>query len=331
MDEKQRLLQKFAKKQCSQQELRLLLKYLEQDSSSDYEQVMDEVWQEVHALPPLEPRLSNAMYEEVQARIQSNKSSSLTRTRQIRPFKFQRAMARTAAALAGVILSGWLIYSLSMGREEMYETAFGTMTTVQLPDHSTVTLNGNSRIRFSETWDESEIREVWLQGEAFFSVVHTPDHKKFVVHTNNMEIEVLGTEFNVNNRRGETKVTLSSGAVKLNGKGKANKIKNVLMHPGEQASLDHQQQFHLEKVDTRKFTTWKDNVMIFDHTAVKEVAVMIEETYGLEVILRGDSIEELELTGSLPANDIHALLGMLKATLDLDVSWKGDRVIISER
>lgn len=331
MDEKQRLLQKFTKRQCTQQELRLLLKYLEQDCSSDYEQVMNEVWQEVQALPPLKPRLSKAMYEEVQARIQPNKSSSFPGTRRILPFQFQVAMARTAAAFAGLILSAWLIYGLSKGREEMYETAFGTMRTVQLPDNSTVTLNGNSRICFSESWNESEIREVWLEGEAFFSVMHTADHKKFVVHTNNMEIEVLGTEFNVNNRRGETKVTLSSGAVKLNGKGKAKKVKDVLMRPGEQASLNEQQQFHLREVDTRKFTTWKDHVMIFDHTPVAEVAVMIEETYGLKVMLRGNSVGELELTGSLPANDIHALLGMLKATLNLDISRKGDQVIISEK
>ena len=331
MDEKQKLLKKFSERQCSPQELRLLLKYLEKDNAADYKEVMNEIWQELQTHPPLEPSVSQAMYEEIQARIQSERPSSLPGGRQVFLFNFRNATAKTAAAFAGVILSAWLLYHLAVGREQIYETAFGAMTTIELPDQSTVTLNGNSRIRYNKEWRGKEIREVWLEGEAFFSVAHTADHQKFVVHTNNLKIEVLGTEFNVNNRRGETKVTLSSGVVRLNGKGNAKKVKDVVMRPGEQASLDQQQEFHLKKVDIRKFTTWKDNVMIFDDTPVQEIAVMIEETYGLEVVLLGDSIQHLKLTGSLPANDIHALLGMLKETLELDVTRKDDQVIISKK
>jgi transmembrane sensor len=338
MHEKQRLLHKFSERQCSPEELRQLFKYLEEDPEFGYEKVMDEVWQELQTYPSLEPSVSEAMYKEIQTRIQSDPPSlspsglSCTKGQQVFLFSYGRAAAKTAAAFAGILLSAWLLYLFVLRADQIkHETTFGTTATIELPDHSVVTINGNSRIHYRKKWEDSQVREVWLEGEAFFSVAHTADHQKFVVHTNNMEIEVLGTEFNVNNRRGETKVTLSSGAVRLNGKGKATKVKDVMMHPGEQASLNNHQEFHLKRIDTRPYTTWKDNVMIFDHTAVREIAVMIEETYGLEVVLQGDSIQYLELSGSLPANDIHALLGMLRETLELDVIRKDDRVIISKK
>jgi transmembrane sensor len=341
MHEKQRLLHKFSKGRCSQEELRQLFKYLKEEKEElegDCQAVMNEVWQELHTPPPLKASVSEAMYEAIKRRLQSDGVSlpaSPTRSAtgaRIFLFPDTRATAKTAAVFASVLLSAWLLYLLVTRTDQIrYETTFGATTTVELPDHSTVTLNGNSRIRYSRNWKKTKVREVWLDGEAFFSVAHTADDQKFIVHTNNMEIEVLGTEFNVNNRRGATKVTLSSGVVRLNGKGNAWKVKDVMMHPGEHASLDKNYDFHLKRVDIRQYTTWKDNVMVFDHTAVSEVAIMIEETYGMQVLLQGDSVQYLELSGFLPANDIHALLGMLKETLELEVSNKDGEIIISKK
>lgn len=337
MHKKQRLLYKFSKRQCSPEELRQLFEFLKEDTEFDYEKVMDEVWQELQSYPSLESSVSEAMYGQIQEHIQSDKASlspsdlPFTKRRQVFLFSYGSAAIKTAAAFAGILLSAWLLYLLVLRTDQIkHETTFGTTTTIELPDHSVVTLNGNSRIHYLKKWEHGQEREVWLEGEAFFSVAHTADHQKFVVHTKDIAIEVLGTEFNVNNRRGQTKVTLSSGVVRLNGKAAGTKVKDVMMHPGEQASLNQHQDFYVRKVDTRQYTTWKDNVMIFDHTAVQEVAIMIEETYGLKVVLRGDSIQYMELSGSLPANDIHALLGMLRETLDLEVTSNDDQVIISK-
>jgi ferric-dicitrate binding protein FerR (iron transport regulator) len=71
-----------------------------------------------------------------------------------------------------------------------------------LPDNSTVILNANSSLRYQENWEAELLREVWVDGEAFFSVVHTHNHQRFRVNvTDDLKVEVLGTEFNVKDRR----------------------------------------------------------------------------------------------------------------------------------
>lgn len=329
MDEKQRLLYKFSKRECSAEELKCLFKYVEADKEADYEKVMDEIWQELQTYPALDTSVSEEMCAQIWKGIQSN-SSSRPKGRQLFLMNLE-AGAKVACAFAGIVLSACLLYLLVLRTDELkHETPFATTTSVELPDGSVVTLNGNSTIHYRKEWKDSPVREVWLEGEAFFSVTHTADHQKFIVHTNNMQIEVLGTEFNVNHRRGETTVTLSSGVVRLGGKGKARKIKDVIMRPGEQASLNRHYEFDLKKVDARQFTSWKDDLIVFDHTPVRELAAMIEDTYGLKVVLQGDSIPFFELSGSLPANDIQALLGMLSETLDLHVEKTAHQVIIRE-
>lgn len=333
MDEKQELLRKFLKRECNPDELRLLFKYLREDQASEYEQVMDEVWQEVQNCDPLATKASDDIYAAIQRRIRMDSPHSLSDSKRRHRLltTASGAVAKIAAALAILVLGVWGCYVFVHSRQQTHETGFGAVATIQLPDRSMVTLNGNSRIRYQKEWDDDAVRQVWLEGEAFFSVTHTTDNRKFVVHTNNMDIEVLGTEFNVNNRRGATRITLSSGMVRLNGKGPAKQIKDVVMHPGEQASLNNRQTLELRKVDVKKITAWKDDVMIFDHTPVGEIAILIEETYGLAVALEGDSVADMMLTGALPANDISALLGMLKEVLDLDVVRKDQQVVISKR
>lgn len=86
----------------------------------------------------------------------------------------------------------------------MYATQYGEQRVVELPDHSVVSLNANSTLRFRNDWSQANtLREVWLDGEAFFSVQKqegAAGPAKFIVHTNDLDVEVLGTRFNVSNR-----------------------------------------------------------------------------------------------------------------------------------
>lgn len=86
-----------------------------------------------------------------------------------------------------------------------------------LPDHSRVTLNANSRVTYYEETHPQPVREVFLEGEAFFSVVHQERASPvpFIVRTPDLTVQVLGTEFNVNTRRGRTQVVLDDGQIEL--------------------------------------------------------------------------------------------------------------------
>jgi ferric-dicitrate binding protein FerR (iron transport regulator) len=124
----------------------------------------------------------------------------------LRPFK---PFLRVAAAIA-ILLTGSYFFLNSL--DESFSTQLAERTEVQLPDNSEIILNADSKISFSEKkWDEK--RNVVLDGEAFFKVAKG---KKFTVSTAIGSVSVLGTQFNVENRKGFFEVTCYEGIVSVN-------------------------------------------------------------------------------------------------------------------
>src|SRR5579872_616700 len=115
-----------------------------------------------------------------------------------------------AASLTAIAFGIWWIGART-GHLQYSEirTGYGEIKSVLLPDSSVVTLNANSTMRIPEQWTEASGRQVWLEGEAYFQVQKKPaTAEKFVVHTKEVDVEVLGTKFNVNARRERAVVSL---------------------------------------------------------------------------------------------------------------------------
>ena len=125
---------------------------------------------------------------------------------------------RVAAGLVGLLIAALAIlwYYHQNNHLQTIDTGYAQLREVMLPDGSIVTLNANSTLRYSTDWNHQDIREVWLEGEAFFSVAHTSDNQKFVVRAGSMDVKVVGTEFNVHSRREEVNVVLQTGRVEAN-------------------------------------------------------------------------------------------------------------------
>ena len=326
MSHQQELLAKYLRKQCSREELLQLFRYLQEDSEADYQEVMDTIWAELTAHQPLEKATSEAMYARIRAQRAHPSSSTPAPLRRL-----SHPWLRVAAALAVVLIGGWLLYRAVDDVRVVHQTQYGQTATVTLPDRSVVTLNGNTRISYAQdAWEDHRERELWLEGEAYFSVRHTAHDQTFVVHADQLAIEVLGTEFNVNHRAGNTQVTLSTGQIKLNGTEDGRLVNNLIMRPGEHAELTDDRTLELTTVNPERYTSWKNKELIFDHTPLAEVARLIETTYGLEVIIRNDEIKERKLTGLLPAEDLDTLLDMLSKIFDLRVTRQHNQVLIDK-
>ena len=142
----------------------------------------------------------------------------------------QRQSAWLSFLKVAAVFAGFLMLSIGawwyLNQEDTitYATAYGETNTIALPDGSQVTLNGNSELHYLAGWETQPSREVWLKGEAFFEVekiANTSQDEglvKFIVHTSSLDIEVVGTSFNVNDRRNATTVVLEEGKVKLQGR-----------------------------------------------------------------------------------------------------------------
>ncbi|MES2730918.1 MAG: FecR domain-containing protein [Bacteroidota bacterium] len=246
---------------------------------------------------------------------------------------------KVAAAVVGIMLVGaayWIIRPF--GQERRYTTGYGETQLIKLPDGSFVTLNAHSSLSYDSEWSNENTREVWLEGEAFFHVLKKQEPKttasvpagnaKFVVHTSNLNVEVIGTQFNVKDRRGNTQVVLKAGKVRL-----ANNVHpssdTLVMAPGELVQFYKRNASLIKKkVNPELYSSWRKNILIFDRTPLYEVASLIEDNYGIEVVFENKSQANKILTGTIPVNNLDVLLLALSKSFDLRVSREENRIIL---
>jgi transmembrane sensor len=237
--------------------------------------------------------------------------------------------AASVAALAFLVSFIWLFMA---NQNVTHSTAFGEVKEVLLPDGSSVMLNANSKLSCSEAWAGDEPREVWLTGEAFFEVKkrNTADGR-FIVYSRNTQVEVLGTSFNVNNRKAETTVVLNTGRVALKKDDDEDTIR-VVMRPGDLVTFSPAtNRVKKQRVNPEIYSSWKDRKFIFDNTPLSEVAILIEENYGKEVLIREESLKNRVLSGEIPVPNIEVLLDALSRSFDIKVTQKDNRIILEKK
>ncbi|WP_052731296.1 FecR family protein [Spirosoma radiotolerans] len=238
---------------------------------------------------------------------------------------------RWAAVLIGALV---LATAAFYGYKEIYpddlihQTAFGKMSTLTLPDGSVVTLNGNSRLRYAPRWAGHQTREVWLNGEGFFRVTHQRNHERFVVHLpNKLNIEVLGTQFNVMARENRAKVVLNNGKIRLD-VGEQAKEK-LIMQPGDLFYADVKAKvYYRKRVDAAAQSAWQTGKLTFDGTTLQEVAQMLEDTYGVTVVIADPDLRQQTLSGTIPNQSMQTILNGLSTLFDLRITQHSNRIII---
>ena len=242
---------------------------------------------------------------------------------------------RWVASLAlGFLSSGLLFYLYSKHRELVFHTNFGETTTLILPDSSTVVLNGNTTLRYAASWQMDKSREVWLEGEAFFSVLKKPGkgNGRFIVHTPDVNVKVLGTRFNVTNRRQKTRVVLNSGKVSLSSTTSSASTTRQLtetLKPGEMAELiPAKQRFRKSQVNPELYSSWTHKKLIFQATPLAEIVTLLEENYGFNVKVADRSILTRKLTGEIYIDDVNTLLMALSTSFSLKLEKQDQNALL---
>ena len=234
---------------------------------------------------------------------------------------------RYAAVIALLLIAITAFWGIQPEYDIAITTAYGEIKTVTLPDGSDVTLNGNSNLYYNKDWQQKGVREVWLDGEAYFSVQkHPAAYPKFFVHCSDIDVEVTGTKFNVNNRSDRQSVVLDEGGVTI----VVNEDENLKLIPGEMAVFDLEK-IALKKfqVETTKFNSWKEGRLIFEQTPLSEIAAMLGNTYGLHVEL-SPSLKQKELSGTIPSGNLEVLLLAIEKSFDLKIIQKNNQIKITK-
>jgi ferric-dicitrate binding protein FerR (iron transport regulator) len=321
----QSLLHKYQRNQCTPEEYERVLEWFATPEGREY---LDTVMTQDLDLATPDMMLSQSQAGDLYQRILDTTGREQLRDRRPRWF----TGLKVAAVLSGTLLlayGGWKTYH--QHRNTIIQTAYGEVRTVVLPDQSEVTLNGNSTLRYASNWEGRKDREVWVEGEAFFSVRPSAVPRAFLVHTaSDMKVEVLGTTFNLVDRHGRMQVVLNSGKVRLHSTKTPEEA--IIMQPGDLVEYKEQVRTKVKNhTNPQRYSSWKRNSLQFENASFAELAQLLEDTYGVTVEIRDTSLLHQEFTGTVPSQQMDMLLEGLSQLFHLKVSHINNTVIIEKK
>lgn len=189
---------------------------------------------------------------------------------------------------------------------------------ITLADGSVVRLNRNSKIDVGD--DDGPIREVQLQGEAFFDVARDPD-RPFIIHTADATIRVLGTSFNVK-ESDEVMVAVKEGVVSLRNRKYEDKSAAKLV-AGQIGLLSKDgKDVQIEDTNIENYLGWMNGYLKFESMPFNQVIQQLERIYGMEHELVDPSIGSVQLTVYTEQMQKEEVLQTIALALDLTYSEK---------
>ena len=320
------LFRKYLEGRLSEEEFEAFMAALRRaEDPNTYEQTLEQLWQDAGKDFPLSQDASHRMLADFRHR----RKEAIQSKKRI----FLRKIWYRAAAVVTLFAMGVVLWLLLGGQQTLeYATGYGETRTLTLPDGTTVVLNANSALSYQDHWHPEQSREVWLDGEAFFSVVHTQNHQRFRVNvTEDFTVEVLGTEFNVKDRREKTQVVLNAGKVRLNIK-EHDKTQTVTMHPGELVEFSGINQSLVKKqVNPELYDAWRHHKMIFEEMPLQEMVSVLEDNYGVSITIEDTTLANTRLTGAFPTHNLDMILTSLPTIVAMDVVKNEDGIIFKSK
>ena len=197
-------------------------------------------------------------------------------------------------------------------------TEYSESKTINLPDGSVADLNAGSELSYLSEWD----RTLTLKGEAFFEVTKGD---KFTIETENGQVQVLGTSFNVSDRGNVFAVSCKTGKVKVDFF--KTDDQPVFLTKGESVIFDKDTIKKL-KVDIVKIADWKKGTFHFVDRPVAEAFNEIRRQYNVKVKVSDKRIKSRLFTGYFYTGDLQTSLNLICEPMGLSYSIDGKTVTI---
>lgn len=210
---------------------------------------------------------------------------------------------------------------------EVKRTEYGQMSTLTLPDGSKLILNAHSKATYASAWLPGHPREVWLEGEGYFDVKKAAGDP-FLVHTALLSVEVLGTTFDIRERRNTAQVVLQTGSIKVTFPDSAHQ--DVIMKPGDQLTYDPTKATMTQgATDADSYTSWTDKKL--RDVTVGDVIVYLEDNYDKKIILENPALANRKIGGVVIFDNLDDALFTLSMMLDVKVVTHQDTLLLQHR
>ncbi len=289
---------------------------IEDEYSAEKAQASLEYWDTLKTKPNAKTR---QVLKRVNARIGILKTIPLRR----------RLMRIAAVLIPAFILLGGIYYFSRQDKMVRVIAAYGETKHILLPDSSEVWLNAGSSLHYPSIFTKGT-RSLTLEGEAYFSV-RKDERKPFIVHTQNLSVRVLGTEFNVRaySNDSRTIATLTNGKVEV----KTNSNQTRILDPDEQLTFDSQTAgIDVTKVSAYDVASWTTGQLIFAGATLDEIFRTLERRFDISFDTRQASYQSKEYytIKFLKDDSIEQILHILKdVTGDFSYTKTGNKIIIT--
>ena len=259
-------------------------------------------------------------------------NQSIDRSEAFRKKEFYIRVARYAASIVVVLTVSLILWNNNRrsSSSDLITVNIGQTDSshlVILNDGSRVWLNSNSSITYPEKFS-NEKRIISFSGEAFFEVRHD-SLSSFTVQTSNLQVEVLGTSFNVraypSERRTET--TLLNGKVALQNK-KGDNLK--ILEPGYMAAFDKKsEQLSLKEVDTDHYIAWRHGLIIFTNATLDEITEKLSALYQVRFVFDTPIADVGEYNFTFRKNQsIEQVMDMLSFIAPMQYRKDGNQIFV---
>ncbi len=256
-------------------------------------------------------------------------------------FFISRKLLKVASVFVFAFIIIWLTYAIfekASNKHFQYiesVTKNGEKAQVVLSDGTKIWINSGSILKYPDVFTGKN-REVFLEGEAFFDVSHNKN-KPFIITTSLIQIEVLGTKFNISSYPDDETIetTLVAGTVKITSKNIKSKSgkENYILKPNEKATfLKNDNTVIIDEVITKYYTSWKDGSLFFNNETFEKIAKRLERWYDLEIELTNSELKYNKYTCVVDKDKtIEHVLNLLNICTPIEYSIKGKTITIKQK
>ncbi len=247
---------------------------------------------------------------------------------------------KIAASAALLIASSIILWIYGNDPTQTITTAYGEVKAVTLPDQSIVMLNGNSVLTYEDNWHDHTPREVWIKGEAYFDIKHLNNDttavlpgERFIVHGNGIDIQVLGTSFNVKSRRNKTNIALLSGKIEVSYADPASVASGgLVMLPGDYVEYAGNKLLTKKKLTRpHKAATWTVREITFTDPSLNDIMETLQDNYGYAVNVEDQELMNMKIEGEVSVTSVQELLALVSSTLGIRMEETGKEIIIARK
>lgn len=207
------------------------------------------------------------------------------------------------------------------------EAPYGSKTKLYLPDGTLVWLNAGSKMSYAQDFGIND-RSLDLTGEAYFEVTKN-EHIPFKVHTNELDVKVLGTKFNFRNYQDdlEAKVCLLEGKVALS----AQQMETILQ-PDQQALFDKKTgKLLISSTKAVYSAEWTNDRLYFDEALLPDIVKELERSYNVKIIIADDVLNSVRFYGNFRRREqsIVEVMDVLSSTDKMTYTIDGKNIVIT--